>query len=149
MGARLNWTHCKWDIGATAKLALGATAHTVIIDGTTTLNATDGTTVVAPGSTVAQPSNMGRHTSTDFSVVPEVTATVGYQVFPCIRLLVGYNLLYWTRVQRAGNQIDRQIDFAQSPTSSALPVAGTSPQFLNQRSDFWAQGINLGIEIKY
>lgn len=144
-GARFNYTYCKWDIGVTGKLALGATTHVTVIDGATTLNGT----ATAPGSTLAQPSNIGRYTSTDFSVVPEVTATVGYQLFPCLRLMVGYNFLYWTRVQRAGDQIDRQIDFAQSPTSSALPVPATRPQFLNQRTDFWAQGINLGVEIKY
>jgi hypothetical protein len=145
IGTRFNYTYCKWDVGATLKLAMGVTTHVVDIDGATTLNAT----TTAPGGTIAQPSNMGRHSSSQFSVVPEVNASVGYQVFPAVRLMVGYNFLYWGRVLRAANQIDRQIDFAQSPTSGALPVAATSPQFPNSRSDFWAHGINLGIEIKY
>ena len=92
---------------------------------------------------------MGQHGSTDFSFISEVNWSLGYQVTSCIRLLVGYNLIYWNHVERPGNQIDRRIDFVQSPTNTAPPVPATNPVFPNQRTDFWAQGINLGIEIKY
>lgn len=147
LGARFNYTWCRFDIGATLKVSLGATHHVAIIDGSTTLVG-NGT---LPGGTLAQPSNIGRVTSTDFSVVPEANATLGYRVTPCIRVLLGYNFLDWNRIQRVGNQIDRNLDAAQAPTSPAfVPGAvGAAPRFPGVRTDFWAQGINVGVELKY
>lgn len=151
IGARANWTWRRFDVNATMKLGLGATAHTAIIDGTTTLNAPNGATATVSGGSLALASNIGRHGGSDLSVVPELTATVGYQIAPCLRLLAGYNLLYWSRIERVGNQIDRHIDLTQLPTSGAtIPGAiGTSPVFFNTRTEFWAQGLNLGVEVKY
>lgn len=151
IGTRINWTWCKWDLGAVMKLGMGATAHTVNINGTTTLNATNGTSTTVNGSTLAQASNIGQHGGTDFSVVPELTATLGYQLTSHLRFLIGYNFLYWNRIERVGNQIDRRVDFTQAPTDGNFVQGkvGATPQFLNQRTDFWAQGINVGVEIKY
>ena len=148
IGARFNWTYCRFDLGAILKLGLGATAHTSVIDGTSTLNVNGASTTVS-GGTLTQLSNIGRVTSTDFSVVPEVTATLGFQVNCNLRLLLGYTFLDWNRVQRAGNQIDREIDTTQAPIFGASGIAGTSPRFPGVRTDFWAQGVNVGLELKY
>jgi hypothetical protein len=146
IGARVNWTACNWELGAILKLGLGATD----IDGASTLIANGAITTV-PGGVLAQASNIGQHTSTDFSVVPELTLTASYQFTAWFRVLVGYNLIYWTDVERAANQIDRRIDATQAPTSPTfVPGAvGTNPLFPNIRSDFWAQGLNLGMEFKF
>jgi hypothetical protein len=151
IGLRLNWTYCNWDIGAVGKIGFGATTHAVNIDGSTTLTAIDGTSTTTNGSSLAQASNIGSHNSTDFSVVPEVNATLGYQITPHLRLLVGYNVLYWNRIARAGGQIDRRIDLSQSPTDQTFVPGriGTTPAFLNNRTDFWTHGLNLGIELKF
>jgi hypothetical protein len=151
IGARINWASCYGlDLGAVVKVGLGATTHVAVIDGTTTLNAVNGGTASVAGGSLAQPSNIGRFTSTDFSVVPEVTLTLGYQITPALRLLVGYTAIEWTRIQRAGDQIDRRIDTTQVPTFGAAPgTVGTAPTFPAQRTEFWAQGINVGLELKY
>jgi hypothetical protein len=151
IGARVDWVSCyKIDVGATIKVAFGDTAHTAIIDGTTTLN-NAGASATAPGGAYSQPSNIGRFNTNDFTVVSELTFTIGYQVHPNIRLTAGYNLIYWPRVERAGSQIERTIDPGQSPTDPAFVAGtvGTFPRFLNYHSDFWAQGINVGVELKY
>lgn len=150
IGGRVDWTSCYgFDIGATFKIAFGATTHTAIIDGSTTLNV-NGTSTTAPGGAYALPSSIGTHNSADFSAVPELNLTIGYQILPNVRLTAGYNLIYWPQVERAGEQIDRTQDIGQSPTSTAYTgVAGTHPLYLNARSDFWAQGLNLGVEFKY
>jgi hypothetical protein len=150
IGARVNWTACGWELGAVMKLGVGATTHSVVIDGTSTLSVS-GTTTTVPGGTLAQLSNIGQHNSTDASVVPELDITVSYQFTSWFRIFVGYNLLYWTNVERAGNQIDRRIDATQVPTSPTfVPGAvGTNPVFPNTRSDFWAQGLNVGFEFKF
>ena len=151
LGARVNFAFCNFDLGAVAKLGMGATTHTVYIDGSTTLNDINGNSTTLRGSTLAQASNIGRFTSNDFSFVPELIATAGYQLTPHLRLMVAYNLLYWTRVERAGNQIDRNIDFTQVPTSPTFVPGsfGTRPLFPNTRTDFWASGINVGVELRY
>jgi len=121
-----------------------------VIDGSTTLTAIDGTRTTISGGSLAQPSNIGRITSTDFSVVTEVTLTAGYQVTPHLRVLVGYTFIDWNRILRAGNQIDRQVNIAQVPTSPQFaPGAAGPPIFPGTRTDFWAQGINVGLELKF
>ncbi len=147
IGARFNWTWNRFDLGAAAKVSFGATSHVAAINGFTTLVG-NGT---LPGSTLAQASNIGRFSSTDFSVVPELTMTAGFQITPGLRLLVGYNFLDWNRIMRVGNQIDRQIDFTQVPTSPTFApgTVGANPRFPATRTDFWAQGINVGFELKY
>ena len=150
IGARADWTWCKFDVGAVMKISMGATVHVAAIDGSTTLTAIDGTRTTISGGSLAQPSNIGRTTNTDFSVVPEVTLTAGYQVTPHLRLLVGYTFIDWNRILRAGNQIDRQVNIAQVPTSPQFaPGAAGPPIFPGTRTDFWAQGINVGLELKF
>ena len=147
IGARLNWTYGRFDLGGVLKVAMGATSHVADINGNTTLV---GVATVQGGS-LAQASNIARVTSTDFSVVPEFTATVGIQVTPALRVLLGYTVLDWNRIQRPGNQIDRNLDFTQVPTSPTFVPGsvGTSPRFPGVRTDFWAQGVNVGVELKY
>lgn len=129
IGARVHWTHCRWNLGMSGKIAFGSTFSTVQIDGTTTL---DGAATL-PGGTLAQGTNSGRHVSNRFTVVPEISGTVSYQVSPCFRLLGGYTFLYWNRLQRSSDQIDA--------TGAAV--------YSNGHSDFWAQGIHLGAELKW
>jgi hypothetical protein len=51
--------------------------------------------------------------------------------------------VYWNNVMLAGNQIDRSINPSQLPG----PVVGElRPLFNFQRTDFWAMGLNFGVE---
>jgi hypothetical protein len=65
---------------------------------------------------------------------------------------VGYNFLYVSSVIRPGDQVDRVLDITQIPN---FPVPGVQPTALGRptvlfkETDFWAQGINLGLEIRY
>lgn len=66
-----------------------------------------------------------------FAVVPEVGLTLGWQPSDSVRLTFGYNFVYWSDVRRA------QAVYDLTP----VPAAGTT--------DFWAQGINWGLELRY
>jgi hypothetical protein len=156
IGVRGNWVYGGLDLAATFKLSLGATSHVANINGTTTFIDPAGNVTTLIGSSLAQPSNIGRFTNTEFSAVPELNLTIGYQVLPRLRLFFGYTALEWTHVQRAGDQIDRGIDVVQSPTGTQangtggyLGTIGTRPVYNATSSGFWAQGINVGIEVKY
>jgi hypothetical protein len=45
-------------------------------------------------------------------------------------------------VARPGDQIDLDVDPVQFPPPTGT---GARPQFLLRTSDYWAQGINLGL----
>ncbi len=49
------------------------------------------------------------------------------------------------------SEIERTQDAGQSSTDPATynGSVGTYPRFLNYHSDFWAQGVSLGVEVKY
>ena len=66
-----------------------------------------------------------------FAVVPEFGAKLGFNPSSHLRLTAGYNVIYWSRVRRAQEQYDM------------TPVAP------NRTTDFWAQGWNLGAELRY
>jgi hypothetical protein len=59
---------------------------------------------------------------------------------------LGYSFLYWNDVVLAANQIDLQVNPTQLP---GPPVGELRPLFQFQRTDFWAMGLNFGVEYRY
>ena len=68
---------------------------------------------------------------------------------------VSYDVLYIGQVVRPGNQIDPYVNtnlvpsFAGGvlqPAGAATPARPASPM---NRTDFWAQGINAGVELHW
>lgn len=146
----------RWVVTGTAKLALGVTQETLDVAGSTTLfQAATGNRVTLPGGLLAQPSNIRHYSRNSFAVAPEVGIKVGYQVTEHINAFVGYNFLYLSNVLRPGDQVDRSIDVTQVPfalgsTVMLPPVTGVRhPVVPLRESDFWAQGVNVGVEIRY
>lgn len=133
-----------------ALVGLGATHHVIFIDGRTTFinPVTPLPTVTQPGGLLAQPSNMGRWDRSSFSVLPEVAVNLGYALAPGFRIFIGYSFIYWNNVARAGDQINLRVDANQLPTRAG-PGTGNDPQFILNRTDFWAQGINFGLQLRY
>jgi hypothetical protein len=138
-------------IAGAAKLGIGATYETIEVQGSTfRIRGTTGTAF--PGDVLAQPSNSGRFHRDPFSLLPEGMFNVGYYVTPHLRVSVGYNFLYWSRVTRPGDQIDTVIDASKVPSlagsgATASPVTRPLPQ--QNENDFWAQGITAGIEFRW
>lgn len=153
IGTHAAWMRGRWQVDATAKIAFGSTHQTMDLDGETTV--TNGAIGFPTGTirqgTFVEASNRGRHNRNVFAVVPEVQVNVGYQLTKNIRPFLGYNWMYLSNAARPGNQVDRNINPTQQPffvppgtlTGPAAPLA-------NFRSgDFWAQGFNLGVEVRY
>ena len=90
---------------------------------------------------------MGTHDSQQFSLLPEIGFTLGYDLTSRLKATAGYTLLYWSNVARPGDQIDLNVDSRQFPP----PQTGTftKPEFALHTSDFWAQGLNLGLEYRF
>ncbi|OWK37692.1 BBP7 family outer membrane beta-barrel protein [Fimbriiglobus ruber] len=154
-GLTADLTHNSLFLEATGKIALGQ-AITVVRTSGQTEAFTPGYPYPAlqwyQGGVLAQPSNSGRFTRSGFAVLPEATVKLGYKFQNKSRVYVGYNFLYLSDVVRAGNQIDTTIDPSQlalfSKTNTGQIVTDR-PAPLMARSDFWAQGLMLGLEYRY
>jgi hypothetical protein len=101
-----------------------------------------------PGGVFAQPTNIGHYSRDVFAVIPEVNLKVGYDVTENVRATLGYSFLYISDVVRAGQQIDPVI------TSSLLAnppvvIGAVRPAFPGHSTDFWAQGLTAGFEIRF
>ena len=150
----------RYDDGAffgtgTAKLALGAMSQQVDISGSLVTNEFTNytSTQTYSGGYFALPSNIGNYSRTVFSVVPEIAFTLGYRFNQATSIFVGYSFLYATNVVRPGNQIDRTVNITQSVayTENPKPVTqgAARPSLSYSESDFWAQGISIGINYRF
>ncbi len=145
LGFSTEWRRGRWTMETLLKMGIGDTQSQVQINGTTSVTA-NGSTTTANGGLLALPSNIGTHDSNQFSVMPEIGLTLGCDVTEHLRARVGYTLLYWSNVARPGDQIDLNVDTNQFPP----PVAtGEKPQFVLHTSDFWAQGVNVGLDYRF
>jgi hypothetical protein len=134
-------------------VALGITHQRIDINGSTQFFQPAGTFVTSqPGGLLALPSNIGGHTHTTFSVVPELGVNLGYQLTDNLRIYAGYTFILWTNVARPGQQIDRTINSNQLPTITGPGSLGggpARPAFSVHDTSFWAQGVNLGVEFTW
>lgn len=148
-----------WVIDVTGKVGLGDTRQSANIIGNTTIGSDFMPGSFArPGGLLAQPSNMGLHTRDRFSVISELGLDVGYQLTEQLRLYAGYNFLYWSSVMRPGDQIDPVVARSQlpgntpgivSPPGSTARLGQLHPVYAFHGTDFWAHGVNFGLEFRY
>ncbi len=78
--------------------------------------------------------------------------TLDYRITDGLRVFAGYDFLYLSNVLRPGEQIDRGINFSQTVQSviaGNAVASGTRPAAMLVGSDFWAQGLHLGLELRY
>jgi hypothetical protein len=125
------------------KVAVGATDETAGIAGISSSNSRPTLT----GGLLALPTNIGHFSTCRFAVVPEGELRVGYRLTDNVRVSLGYTFIYWSRVARPGNQIDLAVNPTQLPPGTL--VGQPRPAFSFHESDFWAQGIDLGVEVRF
>lgn len=160
------WTcqGARWSLGLLTKLGLGENRQRVRIDGNTTqIDTATGTsqtsTVSVPpdgpgraytgGGLLAQRTNIGTYSRDVFSLVPELGATLGYQLNCHWKATAGYTLLFWTNVVRPGDQIDTSVNPALLPDEQSPITGALRPSFAFRDSTLWAQGLNLGLECSW
>jgi hypothetical protein len=59
--------------------------------------------------------------------------------------------LYLSSVFRPGDQIDLRVDSRQLPVNGGTTNGSPNPlpAVLYRATDFWAQGVNVGLEFRY
>lgn len=146
-GLRGGWRMRRFTIEATGKAAIGGTFSTQYVSGQEGL--TFGYTrlnLLKHEGLFAQPSNSGWHYHRAFSVVPAVQLRAGYDLSKHVRLLLGYEAFLWTRMMRPTAQLDRQINLSQI----GGPLVGIArPALQANRTNFWAQGFTIGVQVGY
>lgn len=140
----------RWFIAGNVKLAAGNMHELLNIDGSTAFIVPGQPTQIGTGGLLALSSNIGRHEHNEFAFAPEFGLKIGFDINDHWRVYAGYNLLYLSRVARAGEQIDRVVNFAgMAPDLGNLHppvVAPANPAVLFHQSSFWAQGGQFGVE---
>lgn len=141
-----------WTMDFGVRIALGTTSQSVTINGDTVItdpNGVPNTPQTFNGGLLAQRTNSGTFKRDDFSVVPELEATLGYQLTDNLRLTLGYTFLYWSSVVRPGQHIPTDLNPNLLPPETDPFTGALRPAFAFDTTDYWAQGINVGGEYRW
>lgn len=125
-------------IEAGQKMALGANRQVVDIQGNT-ITMPGG---VTPTGLLARPSNSGRYSRSPFTVLLESNVNAGMNIGEHVRIFAGYTFLFLNNAARPGDQIDERVQFTPG-------VGAPAPLFLFRDTQFWAQGLSLGLELRF
>lgn len=150
---RLDWRG--WFASGGVKFAMGAMVQSVDISGNLLTN--EFTNFGPPqsllGGYFAQPTNIGSRTRSVFAVVPELGINIGYQITPWASVFAGYTFVYTNNVVRATQQVNGSINPTGRPAFTGNPpsslTGSAQPSFKFNSSDFWAQGINIGLALRF
>ena len=150
IGSRITWQRDRFSFDLTGKIAAGVTHQSVDILGASTQTGPGGVNGTFPGGFFTQTSNIGRYTANQFSYIPSVEMKFSWFITSQLRAFLGYDFMYWSDVVRPGNQVDRNINLTQSAVLGTGSLSGPAyPAALFNRSDFWAQGLNVGLELRF
>ena len=137
-----------WSLDLLMRLGIGNNNQTVTIDGSTATTINNNTTN-ASGGVLAQRTNMGTYERNQFTMVPELGATLGYQITPRLRATAGYSLVYIGNVVRPGDQVSLDVNPNLLPPENVPLTGALRPQFNFVETDYLIQGLNFGGEFRW
>jgi hypothetical protein len=123
-----------WSTQAMLRTSIGGMHETALVGGGGSATFNGQTTILDGVFTGA--SNVGRRSRNEFTAITEANFNLAYRFNPCTQLTVGYTFMYWNDILAAGTGIDTVVGAAG---------ATTRPQFNFRHSDFWVQGLSLGV----
>ena len=121
VGAKAKFHRDAWTLDGLGRVALGGTQEEIGID---------------RGGLLTLPTNAGVRQKDVFGVVPELSVRIGCQVLERLNVFAGFSVLYWNRVIRVGDQVDRT-------TNPDLPNVSFNS------TDFWLVTTSVGLEVRY
>jgi hypothetical protein len=151
IGTDVMWSRGRFFVDILGKIALGTSVERATINGWSSYATSDGQSGRIGAGQLALPSNIGSYGQSKFAVVPEIGVNLGYAVTRHIRLTFGYTFLYWSSVFRVGDQIDRNLNPTEfnALIGNGSMVGPPRPNFTFKDTDFWAQGVNFGLQFRY
>lgn len=154
-GLDLGWSHRVtrgyWTWDGLVRIAIGNTRQNVTIRGDTTIvdqTVTPTETTTANGGILAL-ANIGSHDNDEFSILPEINLTLGYQLTDHLKATVGYTGIYWSNVVRPGQHIPGSTNSDFWPPALANATTEPGPLFSFDTTDYWAHGISYGLEYRW
>ena len=88
---------------------------------------------------------VGSYRQNRFAVSPEVGLNLGYNITEHMRAFVGYDYLYLSSVARAGDQVNLNVN----PNRFLGGGGPANSPFVFHSTDYWAQGVNFGLEFRW
>jgi hypothetical protein len=149
LGLRGSYIFGALSLDLTARVAIGYSHEVQNIWGAFVSHSFPSPTDTGPEGVFAQPANEGRRAGNRFSMIPEAQLKARYAVTPWMSVSVGYDFLYYSNVLRPTDQIDRNLPKGQTFLQAAPAISTTSPAQLFQTTDFFAHGLNFGLEFRY
>ena len=145
LGLRGRYSYGPIFLEGTGRVSFGASQEVLTVNGGYADFGTMFASTSGPYGIFAMPANEGKFTQVHFAVVPEVQLKVGYNITPSIALTIGYDFLYDSNVIRPGDQINRNVPKGQTFQQDGTTASLTSPARLFRTTDFYAQGISIGL----
>jgi hypothetical protein len=139
--------YCRTSLELLGKLAIGSTQSNATVNGSTVVTAPGQTPVTSKGGMLALPTNIGNYQQNNFTMVPELGLTLGYDFTCRLKATVGYTLVYWSRVARPGDLVETNLNPSQFPPGTLRGIP--APQFKFVTTDFWAQGLSVGLDYRF
>ncbi len=140
-----------WRLDTTFQMGLGVTNSTVTASGSTV------TTVPVPGQGVdlarqnsgllVQGSNAGSREEDEFAVTPQIRLLLERDLPWGWDASIGYQFLYWSRVQRAGDQIDPLLNLSQLSAAGLNGIGRPAPT--GAYEDLTVQSILFGVRREF
>ena len=151
LGVKGEWTTGRWSLGLLGRLALGNVKQRVAINGSTDVMVMGMPQPTETGGLLALTTNIGTYEQDSFAVLPELGANLGLQITERLRGTIGYSFVYWSNVVRPGDQIDLDLNQTFIPRFGG-GTAGSGfrrPEFNFRETDYWAQGLNVGLDYRW
>lgn len=132
---------------STMRVAIGNNEQSLRINGNTTFDES-GVVDTLPGGLYAQTSNIGAHKRDQFTMIPELGVRLGMRLSNRLHATIGYTVLYYPSVVRAGEQIDTDLNENLLP-EPVEPIGAMRPRVLWIENDYVAHGLHFGGELHF
>ena len=129
------------------RVALGNNKQTINVGGSNVLTTGGIVDPVIDSGFLAQATNSGNFTRDVFTMIPELGVTLGIRFTDRIHGTIGYTILYYPNVVRAGDQIDTDLNPTQFDGGALVGAPRPRLRFID--GDFYAHGLNLGAEVRF
>lgn len=150
LGVAGEYSRGRWMADGVFRVALGSTYQKMGISGRTIMG-TAGIETPFEGGLLALPTNIGDYSRWKTDVVLELGLNCGYMITERLRAHIGYTIIFWPHVVRPGDNIDLNVNaqYIPDPTTTVPPVGPMRPAFVWNDTQYWAQGVNFGIDYRW
>jgi len=146
LGLRAEWEEGPFSVEFNGKIAIGASVETATLRGQSVFiphlpwyapSASDSGVFITP-------SNRNRTDRNALAWLPEAGLKLKYRSGERMLFTMGYRFIYLSDVVRPGDQM-----WNGQPLDDRFRYADDRPHIPLIRSDFWLQGLTLGLELRY